>query len=406
MTIRVSLLPYGPSESCNLLRNALREAIEELSIDATINLLRSDGTSNFSGQAGRILINYGNRRYPQTFFGQATVLNSLSALNLAANKTQALTTLRNAQVPTVEFTTNAAEAQAWVANGSTVYARATLNDHSGEGITVHSPDENPTVPAVPLYTKGITSQRREWRVHVFKGKISYVQLKKRRDGWREDPNYREDVRNHHTGWIYSTNPANQVPSDAVLRSAYDAVAALGLDFGAVDIISRQEDVWVLEVNTAPGLTGTTLETYKHNFMEFVKESATRIAPNYLEAYPVPAPRPAPTMEAVAEQSAPVAPVSTVTMDTVQHETHPGMNLGAGMTTAELSRLDRGLYLANLSSANESSEGVIAQNVVLYISNGYAFRHGWNLPVRPNLIRSGSIRKISSVTLDTGANVPL
>ncbi|MNY81884.1 hypothetical protein D3C86_2236870 [compost metagenome] len=42
-----------------------------------------------------------------------------------------------------------------------------------------------------------------------------------------------------------------------------AVNALGLDFGAADVIwnDHRKQAFVLEVNTAPGLTGTTLEKY-------------------------------------------------------------------------------------------------------------------------------------------------
>jgi glutathione synthase/RimK-type ligase-like ATP-grasp enzyme len=48
-----------------------------------------------------------------------------------------------------------------------------------------------------------------------------------------------------------------------------AVSALGLDFGAVDIIwnEREDKCYVLEVNTAPGLQGSTLENYANAIME-------------------------------------------------------------------------------------------------------------------------------------------
>ncbi|MGL5012902.1 MAG: hypothetical protein ACRC6V_01260, partial [Bacteroidales bacterium] len=35
-------------------------------------------------------------------------------------------------------------------------------------------------------------------------------------------------------------------------------------FGAVDVITRHADAWVLEVNTAPGLEGSNLNTYVTN----------------------------------------------------------------------------------------------------------------------------------------------
>ena len=48
------------------------------------------------------------------------------------------------------------------------------------------------------------------------------------------------------------------------KLAVDCVNHIGLDFGAVDIIynNRDDVCYLLEVNTAPGLQGTTLEKYK------------------------------------------------------------------------------------------------------------------------------------------------
>ena len=39
--------------------------------------------------------------------------------------------------------------------------------------------------------------------------------------------------------------------------------SIGLDFGAVDVIynGHSNRAYVLEINTAPGLTGTTLDNY-------------------------------------------------------------------------------------------------------------------------------------------------
>ena len=69
------------------------------------------------------------------------------------------------------------------------------------------------------------------------------------------------VRNHENGWVYCRDDLD-VPA-SVFSDATSAVAALGLDFGAVDIIWNQNQArsYVLEVNTAPGLEGTTLTKY-------------------------------------------------------------------------------------------------------------------------------------------------
>jgi glutathione synthase/RimK-type ligase-like ATP-grasp enzyme len=57
--------------------------------------------------------------------------------------------------------------------------------------------------------------------------------------------------------------AEILPPEELLSSACKAVNLLGLDFGAVDIGHRLIDnkFFVFEVNTAPGLEGTTLDKY-------------------------------------------------------------------------------------------------------------------------------------------------
>ena len=59
----------------------------------------------------------------------------------------------------------------------------------------------------------------------------------------------------------------------VLDQAKLAVKATGLDFGAVDIIwnNLQEKAYVLEINTAPGLEGQSVETYKKFLNELLAE---------------------------------------------------------------------------------------------------------------------------------------
>ena len=101
-----------------------------------------------------------------------------------------------------------------------------------------------------------TKHKHEYRVHVFKDKVIDVQQKRKRIGAIGN-----GVRNHANGWIYAR--AEIAPSEELLSSARRAVNLLGLDFGAVDIGHRLIDnkLFVFEINTAPGITGTTLDNY-------------------------------------------------------------------------------------------------------------------------------------------------
>jgi glutathione synthase/RimK-type ligase-like ATP-grasp enzyme len=100
-------------------------------------------------------------------------------------------------------------------------------------------------------------KKNEYRVHVFKDAVIDVQQKRKR---REaDVDYR--VRNHEGGWVFCRENVD-CPAD-VTREALKAVHALGLNFGAVDVgwNEHYEEACVYEVNSAPGLEGTTLLIY-------------------------------------------------------------------------------------------------------------------------------------------------
>jgi glutathione synthase/RimK-type ligase-like ATP-grasp enzyme len=128
--------------------------------------------------------------------------------------------------------------------------------HSGQGIETVSEGE---LPDAPLYTKR-AKRKAEYRVHVLRGTIIDIQQKKRRNGSDRGAL----VWNHGTGYVYCREGV-ECP-DNVKNTAILAVASLGLDFGAVDmILSKQDEALVLEVNTAPGLVGTTISKYKEAF---------------------------------------------------------------------------------------------------------------------------------------------
>lgn len=269
-TARVAIFPYGPSDSLTEFMPLFRETVGLSSQRAP--RLRREG-STFRGREGDVVINWGSSSVPAPVIGRARVLNNPEAVALASNKRQSFARFAERDVKTVENTTDRSVAQEWINSGAVVYARTRLSGHSGEGIVVckgagvELPDlgditVSEGLVAAQLYTKGETRQRREFRVHVAGGVISHVQQKKRSEGWRDNANYSNVVRNYHTGWIYAL--ADIRINQEARTEALGAIAALGLDFGAVDIITRGEEAWVLEVNTAPGLSGTNMEHYVRN----------------------------------------------------------------------------------------------------------------------------------------------
>lgn len=118
----------------------------------------------------------------------------------------------------------------------------------------------------PLYVKYIKKQQ-EYRVHVFNGSVIDVQRKMRRtDTPTEEVNWK--IRNHSNGFIFGREGV-ELPTSAT-DMCVAAVQAIGLDFGAVDVIynERSDTYYVLEVNTACGLIGTTLDKYKTAILEY------------------------------------------------------------------------------------------------------------------------------------------
>lgn len=193
------------------------------------------------------------------------IFNRPDAVAKAVNKLTAFNAMKDAvRIP--EFTTDAEEAFKWLQEGITVVCRTKLNGHSGEGIVLCNKADfevgEEDVVAAPLYVKYIKKSQ-EYRIHVFGGKVFFVQRKARNlDVPKEDVNWQ--VRNHQNGFIYAHKDVNA--SEEAQKQAVAAIATLGLDFGAVDIIETAKGVpYVLEVNTACGLEGTTLEKYVEQF---------------------------------------------------------------------------------------------------------------------------------------------
>lgn len=204
-----------------------------------------------------LIVNWGNSTIPKWYqqvydYPSVTLLNEPALVKEAINKLSTLENLSDHGVPTVEWTTDKEKAKVW----NTVYCRHTLTGHSGEGIEVVCPD-NEELPSVPLYTKGVQS-RYEWRVHVFKDKV--IDYARKRIPHNEEAD--DLIKNRENGWIYvhglGNNEEDYRPEVAEL--AIKAIKASYLDFGSVDIIGNRVPR-VLEVNTASGVTGRTLEAY-------------------------------------------------------------------------------------------------------------------------------------------------
>lgn len=212
--------------------------------------------SNFKPRRGKIVINWGSSN-PNVYLGEQ-VLNPPVAVSKASNKLLSFIEFRKCGVRCPPFTQNVEEAKLSNLKGSTVYCRHTLVGNSGEGIEVIE-HETPNLPHALLYVIGIPIHS-EYRVHVVDGKvIDYAKKGKRRD--LEEGEFNPKIRNYSNGYIFMREGVEL--SEDLSKQAIMAVNALGLNFGAVDIVVSSKDnlAYVLEVNTACGLQGTTVKSY-------------------------------------------------------------------------------------------------------------------------------------------------
>lgn len=105
-----------------------------------------------------------------------------------------------------------------------------------------------------FFTEFVPSEN-EMRLHVFRGELIGAQVKK----WVGEGDVPEiPIRNHDRGWVFVPYMRKR-PNQSRIDAAIAAVGALGLDFGAVDILSERDTI--LEVNTAPGLSERFLSLY-------------------------------------------------------------------------------------------------------------------------------------------------
>lgn len=224
--------------------------------------------SKFKGGPDKTVINWGNSSIDDPQVNACRIINLPRRVERASNKLKFFElTTGHLQIP--KFTTDKQRASGWIGNGTTVFCRTVLQGHSGQGIII-ADRENPLVDA-PLYVAYIKKSE-EYRVHVMAGNVFDIQRKARRlEVPDEDVNWQ--IRNHNNGFIYARDRVDidEIPSFNRLRdSAVLAIALAGLDFGAVDVIynTRNSRYTVLEINTAPGLEGTTLAKYQEAFERY------------------------------------------------------------------------------------------------------------------------------------------
>lgn len=247
----------GMFKSAYKLKVALQAEIQR-----KVLVVRSN-SPRFKARFSDVIINWGNSRWPN--FRLAECINDPDSVAIAVNKLCTFQAL-SGKCNTPEWTTDPDVAHEWWTEGKEFVARYLLSYYGGKGITLFNKETRSplTLPYAPLYVQ-YKKKKKEFRVHVFKGEVIDVTQKKKRKDFEGEVNTK--IRNYANGWVYCREDIEE-PDDLRLQATL-AVGALELDFGAVDCIFNEKEnkTYILEINSAPGMEGQTIEAYKNAILD-------------------------------------------------------------------------------------------------------------------------------------------
>jgi biotin carboxylase len=235
-----------------------------------------------AGETPKIVINLG---VTDDLPYEGELLNTQDMVRAASNKKKARQIFAEAGVPSPELFLSAKE----VSKDDLPVVGRTSYHHKGQGFWFCK-----TLAQVKQASReGAThfmefvSNTREYRVHTFIKKKyreseertpeSYVSIKISEKRWVGEggPDPLEPQKNHEFGWTFmAPKERREEELDVVRYAAKQAIAALGIDFGAVDVMYRirAKQPYVLEVNSTPSLSdenATTCEVYANRILKTI-----------------------------------------------------------------------------------------------------------------------------------------
>jgi len=184
----------------------------------------------------------------------------------SVNKIQQYVFFKEQEIPALEFTANPNDVVQWLNDGHTVFGRKYLNASCGKGIVVIEPEGEQQIPVCPVYTK-YKKKKREFRVHVFKDEVVAVVEKKRRRGFEGERDTK--IRNLANGYVFVQTVENE--PEGLRALALKASKVSQSDFRGVDIgyNEKKNELFVIEVNSAPGIEGSNVEKYLNEIVKHV-----------------------------------------------------------------------------------------------------------------------------------------
>ena len=267
------------------------------------------GTSKPKGK--KIVVGWGTKTKEDITFPTGTkVLNHPNSIRRNRNKFGTLEALKNAGVAVAPFVLANGVLTA-LDNGNSAISLPlvgrTKYHQGGKGfwMCLTKTHVRDAIDEGAQYFQNYVDIADEFRLHIFKEKLLYAQKKVKRDNMEEAfvAQHREKienfankaetkldkktldyalgriakehkhadmiVRSNHRGWRFAVI---KKVNDALLETAKTALAAAGLNFGAVDCcLDAEGRPWVIEINSGPGLDGSTLKTYVETLGDALKE---------------------------------------------------------------------------------------------------------------------------------------
>jgi glutathione synthase/RimK-type ligase-like ATP-grasp enzyme len=241
--------------------------IQDFLTDAGEYCLRVHPNGDYKPHRNDLVIGWGAGDWPDWRNAadqvRAKWLNKSDKICLAIDKLLAFEKFKTARVPIPKFTTNIDTARSYLRADGQVVIRKEVEGRDGSGMVIATSAAQ--VVEAPLYTSYI-KKTEEYRIHIFDGAVICAQVREKRDSFTGRVNYQ--VRTTSGGWGLSIT-TRQPPE--CNTAAIAAVKALGLDFGAVDVIwNRVHGAFVLEVNSAPELTAAIAVKYGERILQRIR----------------------------------------------------------------------------------------------------------------------------------------
>jgi len=245
--------------------NAIRKNRNKL--NALKMMADNDVNVGVYGAAKNIMtaINNGNIKFP--LLGRTKFHQGGKGLWICLNKTQVKAARDEGAQYFREYQNITQEYRVHVCGGKVIYAQKKVTRSNMEEAFVDQ------------YGKKIKSVAEKNDVALDEDTLAYVL--RRMAKYHPTPDH--IVKSNYRGWKFSRVTNNNLAKN-LKDEAVKAVSALGLDFGAVDI-GKTEDggVVVLEVNTGPGLEGSSLKAWKTALTSLIN---SKLAPAEVAAHAV------------------------------------------------------------------------------------------------------------------------